>query len=119
MVSLKQVIAGVLEYAQQNIVANMPAKSPKRLGFDIAIGLLQLNIDNTCQKVKSNEYYAMVKQFGIVDDNDMVDLDKAIPVIQQAMQKDGLEYVTKSGDQFAFDVSDIDSLVKTIKSIRV
>lgn len=119
MVELKQVVAGVLEYAQQNIVANMPAKSPKRLGFDIAIGMLQLNIDSTCNKVKSNSYYAMAKDFGIVDEHDNIDLDKAVPVIKNAVQNDGLEYVTKTGDQFAFDANDVDQLVQIIKTIRV
>jgi len=105
-VSAEQIINGITQYADGEVIAKLPTMGKWMLGA--GIGVASNKINDIVHNLNDN---TIIKMMGIIDESGMYDLDLVAESLKQSAQKYGkMTIEVPLIGKLSFNDSDIDTL---------
>lgn len=111
LVPMSDVINGITNYFRSDVLPNLPTDGIKGFGVGFAAALAVNRIERIIRQLAELPIVAML---GVVDDQEMVDVDAMREAALQAMPEEGLGIQIGTQHKITFGADDVHKLYKLI-----
>lgn len=110
-VPMNDVISGITAYFRTEVMPHLPTDGVKGFGVGFAAALAINRIEKIIRQLAGIPVVAML---GVIDDNDMVDIDALREAALQTMPEDGLSIQITGQHRITFGNDDVQKLYNLI-----
>lgn len=111
LVPMTDVTNGITAYVRNDVLPHLPTDGVKGFGIGVAAALAVNRIEHLVKQLIDMPIVALL---GVVDENEMVDVDALREAALQAMPDDGISFQIGNQHKITFGSDDVNKLYKFI-----